>query len=237
MARPQKNNLDYFSHDKDLRNDLKIRNLRRKFSHKGYSVYVMMLEHLADCEYLQYKWDELSIELLVPDFDIDVEDLIEIVNHCVKLELLQLDEGYLYSTKFYDRNSEVLNTRKGFDLNNSPLTQLKRNKQLNNSVNSQLTTVNSGLIHKEKESKVEYNTEKQTKLKDSIVEDSKEQQSIKEDNKEALKEQLKGHIMHIFQDEKVLKYIEKKDMDAIERLDKYKFNMYYSLIAQLINLK
>jgi hypothetical protein len=167
MARPIKNNLDYFSHDKDMRNDLKIRNLRRKFSHKGYSVYVMMLEHLSDCEYLQYEWNELSIELLVPDFDIDVEELKEIIDHCVKLKLFDVEEGYIFSNKFYERNQEVLNKRNSFNLGNSPINQLKKNKPSDNGVNSTLTIVNSDLIHKVKYSKEKERIEEEIKEKDS----------------------------------------------------------------------
>jgi hypothetical protein len=173
MARPVKNNLDYFSHDKDMRNDLKIRNVRRKFGHKGYSIYVMMLEHLADCEYLQYEWNELSIELLVPDFDIDVEELTEIIDHCIKLKLFEVEEGYIFSHKFYERNQEVLNKRKEFNLGNSPINQLKKNKLSDNEVNSTLTTVNSDLIHK-----VKYSKEKESIIKESIEQESKEQDRI-----------------------------------------------------------
>jgi len=152
MARPQKNNLDYFSHDKDMRNDLKIKALRRKFSHKGYSIYVMMLEHLSDCEYLQYEWNDLSIELLTPDFDVDGDELKEIINYCIFLKLFHVEEGIIFSEKFYQRNQDVLNTRKGFSLINSPLNVLKRNKPSDNVVNQELTIVNEELIHKEKES-------------------------------------------------------------------------------------
>ena len=70
-----------------MRNDIKIRNLRRKFQHKGYSIYVMMLEHLSNCDYLQYEWNNLSIELLVPDFDIEFEELIEIPTMMKILEI------------------------------------------------------------------------------------------------------------------------------------------------------
>lgn len=178
MARPQKNNLDYFSHDKDMRNDLKIKALRRKFSHKGYSIYVMMLEHLSDCEYLQYEWNDLSIELLTPDFDIDTDELKEIMNYCIFLKLFQVEEGIIFSDKFYQRNTDVLNKRKDFSLGNSPLSQLKKNKLSDNLVNSTLTIVNSELIHKEKESKVKDNKEKESIVENNKVEDSKVNQII-----------------------------------------------------------
>jgi hypothetical protein len=182
MARPQKNNLDYFSHDKDMRNDIKIRNLRRKFSHKGYSVYVMMLEHLSDCEYLQYEWNELSIELLVPDFDIDAEELVDIVNHCIKLKLFELELGILYCPKFYDRNSKVLTDRNSFDLNNSRLSQLKQDLLSKSEINYSFPSESTYSIVKD-------SIVKKSKEKDSIVEESKEQDSkLKEYQRTMLKD-------------------------------------------------
>ena len=175
MARPQKHNLVYFSHDCDMRNDIKIKALRRKFGHKGYSTYVMMLEHLGNCEYLQCKWDDLSIELLTPDFDIDVEDLKEIINYCVFLKLFEFEEGIIFSNRFYQRNSDVLNKRKDFNLGNSPLSVLKKNKLNSNSVNYSETIVNSELIHKEKKSKVNESIVNESKQKESIEENIKQQ--------------------------------------------------------------
>ena len=37
MARPKKLNAEFFSHDVDMRNDLKVKALRKRFGHKGYS--------------------------------------------------------------------------------------------------------------------------------------------------------------------------------------------------------
>jgi hypothetical protein len=171
MARPQKNDLNYFSHDKDMRNDIKIRNLRRKFGHKGYSIYVMMLEHLSNCEYLQYEWNELSIELLVPDFDIDADELVEIINHCIKLNLFQIELGVLFSEKFYERNSKVLTDRSSFDLKNSPLSKLKRDLLSK-------TEINPNLPNESTQSKVKDSIVKQSKVENSKVENSIVQESI-----------------------------------------------------------
>jgi len=54
MARPKKLNADYFPHDVDRRNDLKIKALRTKFGFKGYACWCMMLEHLGNCNYFEY---------------------------------------------------------------------------------------------------------------------------------------------------------------------------------------
>ena len=231
MARPKKNNLEYFSHDKDMRNDLKIKALRRKYSHKGYSIYVMMLEHISNCDYLQYEWSELNIELLTPDFDIDATDLIEIIDYCVKLNLFQIHLGYIYSHRFYERNEKVLNSREGFSLNNSHIMMLKQKKLLDNGVNPELTMVNPELIHRVKESK----------LKESKGEESIEQESIQQESKEdqiKRKHTIAQEIKTTFNTiPDIIKLVERNDLDAIERREKYLFNLHYATILDYQKIK
>jgi hypothetical protein len=107
MARPKKLNADYFPHDVDMRNDLKIKALRTKFGFKGYACWCMMLEHLGNSNYFEYEWNELNIELLSTDFLLSSEELIEFVEYCIKLELLQIENGYLTCEKFSNRLTNV----------------------------------------------------------------------------------------------------------------------------------
>jgi len=81
MARPKKNNADYFSHDADMRNDLKVKALRNKFGITGYAVWCMILEVLTDKDYFEYDWSEVSQELMSADFGIDSSLLMEIVEY------------------------------------------------------------------------------------------------------------------------------------------------------------
>lgn len=160
MARPTKHNADYFSHDVMMRDDPKIKALRRKYSHKGYSIWNMLLELLTSKEYFEYEWNELNIELLAPDFDIDADELHEIVSYCIKLGLLQITNGYLHCEKLTFRLEEtLLLRRKGYDRNNSLRSIVNVN---NNSINVDINT----------QSKV-----KESKLKESKAKDSKAQES------------------------------------------------------------
>ena len=160
MARPTKHNVDYFSHDTMMRNDLRIKALRRKYGHTGYSIWNMLLELLADCEYFEFEWNEFNIELLSPDFDLDSEEIIEIVNYCIKMKLLQIENGYLTCQQLSNRLMDtVLVRRKDFDINNS--------KRINNNlvnVNNNSFDVNINGQSKVKESKL-----KQSKEKERIV--------------------------------------------------------------------
>ncbi|GHV28882.1 hypothetical protein FACS1894176_11540 [Bacteroidia bacterium] len=50
MARPKKENADYFSHDKEMRNNPKLKYIRNIFNLEGYAVFCMLLEYLTNCE-------------------------------------------------------------------------------------------------------------------------------------------------------------------------------------------
>lgn len=111
MARPKKNNAEYYTHDADMRNDVKIKALRRKFSHTGYAVWNYLLETLTDNDYFEITWDEINIELLAADYDVSVEEFAEIVEYCVKIGLLQLENDVLRSDAHQNRFRELLDNR------------------------------------------------------------------------------------------------------------------------------
>lgn len=173
MARPTKQNVDYFSHDCDMRNDIKIKALRRKYKHLGYSIYNITLELLGDTEYFQIKWDDDSIELLTPEYDCDSDELKEVINYCIQLNLFQLDYGYLHCTQFTKRLEDtVLSRRKDYCSNNSPINKLKEVIVNNNDIIDD----NNGQS-KVKESKLNESKVDQTKLHETKVECSKENQT------------------------------------------------------------
>lgn len=112
MARPSKNNAEYFSHDADMRNDVKIKALRRRFSHKGYAVWCFILETLTDTDYFEIDFNEVSQELLAADYDITVEELREIVQYCELIGLLQITpENKVFSAAHQRRFSGLINKR------------------------------------------------------------------------------------------------------------------------------
>ena len=112
MARPSKNNAEYFSHDADMRNNRKVKALRRRFSHKGYAVWCFILETLTDADYFEIKFDEVTQDLLAADFDITNEELQSIVAYCVKIRLLQMKDDTLYCEALKQRFSELLEKRR-----------------------------------------------------------------------------------------------------------------------------
>jgi hypothetical protein len=169
MARPTKQNVDYFSHDCDMRNDVKIKALRRKYKHLGYSIYIITLELLGDTEYFQMKWDDMNIELLASEYDCDTDELNDIIQYCIQLDLLQLTYGYLHCENFTKRLEEtVLSRRKDYCSNNSPINKLNEVNVNNNEVIDYNNTQS-----KVKESKVNKSILEESKVKDSIEQETK----------------------------------------------------------------
>ena len=102
-----KDKLRYFSHDVDMRNDLKIRGLRRQFGNDGYAVWCYLLEVLTDTEELCLNYKDME-ELLSADFDVEKEVLNAIVVYCKQVGLLQSDGDVIYSERHRERINGVL---------------------------------------------------------------------------------------------------------------------------------
>lgn len=102
---------DWFRHDKDMRNDPKIKILRKKYPAWGYTIWVMLLETLCDCPNGQYKWNELSPCLLAADFDCEEDILNMVLETMLSLNLVQFEEfdgiKFLTSQKFVERTKEM----------------------------------------------------------------------------------------------------------------------------------
>lgn len=111
MARPIKNNADYFSHDSQMRNDVKVRALRKKFGLAGYAVWCFLLELLTDADYFRVQFGAIDRELLAIDFDVEVEELEAIVAYCCTIGLLVNEEDTLYSPTLIERLGGVLSKR------------------------------------------------------------------------------------------------------------------------------
>lgn len=92
MGKPIKLAADYYYHDADMRNDIKVKALRRRFRAEGYAVWNFLLEVLTDSDGFVIEFSDLTKELLAADFDITVERLTEIVDYCCTLELMQRTE-------------------------------------------------------------------------------------------------------------------------------------------------
>jgi hypothetical protein len=153
-----------------MRNDVKIKALRRKYKHLGYSIYNITLELLGDAEYFEIKWDDMGIELLVPEYDCDIDELKEVIQYCIQLDLLQITHGYLNCRKFTERLEEtVLARRKDYCKENSQIHRLSKVIVDINSVDTNLNEVN---VYINAQSKVKESKLNKSKVKKSIGEES-----------------------------------------------------------------
>jgi hypothetical protein len=99
MARPQRKNADYFSHDANLRNDPRIRALRTRFGLTGYAVYCMLLEILTFSDNFTTEFDDISQEIYAGDFGISVEEMNEIIRFCVRIQIFTFENNLLACPK------------------------------------------------------------------------------------------------------------------------------------------
>lgn len=112
MARPLKNNADYFPHDAAMRNDPKIKAVRRKFGIQGYGIYCMVVEYLTDADHFSARVDDLGYELMAGDFDIERNDLEAIVSYCAQIDLFQIENNFLQCYSLVKRLNPLLSKRK-----------------------------------------------------------------------------------------------------------------------------
>lgn len=112
MARPIKNNADYFSHDNDMRDDERIKAVRRRFSHLGYSTWNMLLERLCRAENFRIEYNDDSIDIMAGDFNIEPEQLTEIIDYLIKLKLIIQEKEIIYSQTMINRFEGLFRKRK-----------------------------------------------------------------------------------------------------------------------------
>ena len=161
MARPIKNNAEYFSHDADMRNDLRIKAIRNKFGLEGYAIYCIILECLTDADDFVLKYGVSDIELLAADMGVNTMQLKKSVEYMLKINLLQSFKSN--TGQLYIKCDTLVKRFSGL------LSKRKRDR--------------SGVIAAENTPNIELSTAKTHKVKESIVNNKeKPQQKTAEGN-------------------------------------------------------
>lgn len=127
MARPQKNYCDYFTHDRDMRNHRKIKSVRTKFGLAGYAIWCMTLEYLTGIDGNVVEYTDTEIELMSGDYGVSGAEIREVLDYCIRLELLFLKDGFIHSETLDERLKPVYEKR-GVSKSNSK-KQLRSNGQ------------------------------------------------------------------------------------------------------------
>lgn len=105
-----------------MRNHRKLKAIRSKFKAAGYGTWCMFLEHLTASEDNYFLNSDVEVELLAGDFDVLPEFLSEVLSYCVKIELLNEENGKIWSKNLDERLTPVYlkrNSKNGFRSGNS----------------------------------------------------------------------------------------------------------------------
>lgn len=111
MARPQKNNADYFPHDNGMWSDRKIVALRNTFGLTGYAVWNLLLETLCESECFEIEFVDPEIELLANFWGLETSKLKEIFAFMERLKLIRIEDGKLWSDRLKERLRPVVDER------------------------------------------------------------------------------------------------------------------------------
>ena len=154
MARPKKENAEYFSHDADMRNHRKIRAIGNKFGLSGYGAWCILLEMLTEADYNRLPVDDnFDWVLRTPDFySITTEEVQEMIKFCLTLHLFQTekDKGieYFYSVNLRERLTGVYEKRKRLREKYEEQKTLNIVSATETPISATETTVSDGLIHR-----------------------------------------------------------------------------------------
>lgn len=110
MPRPTKNNCAYFPHDNDMRNHAKVKSLRIKFTN-GYAIWSMLLETLTGNDGNVFEYTDLQFELFCGDFGFSVTEIRDVVDYCIRLEMLFVSDGFVYSESLNENLAPVYKKR------------------------------------------------------------------------------------------------------------------------------
>lgn len=102
----------FFYHDKDARNDPKIKLLRVQYGKNGYSNFFMLLEILTDSkDYKLNKDSKANLMVLRSELEMTNEEVLEFLEFCITLELLTLEEnGDFYSKRLSEHMVKTNNS-------------------------------------------------------------------------------------------------------------------------------
>jgi hypothetical protein len=144
MARPEKNNVDYFPHD--CTHGKGMFYIRQKHGNDGYTVWFMLLEQLglADRHYLDLS-DDIQLLFLSSEFLVSKEKLIEIIEDLVKIKAIdqELWDSFrvVYNQKFVDSVKEAYKKRTNVCTEKASLLLLLQGKRDFNRVSAPVNPV------------------------------------------------------------------------------------------------
>lgn len=183
MARPKKNYCDYFPHDRDMRNHRKVKAIRTKFGPVGYAIWSMTLEYLTGIDGNVFEYSDVEFELMAGDFGVSATEIRDVIDYCIKLEMIFLINGFINSESLDERLKPVYEKR-GTNKDKS-----KKQLRVNGKFANKNTVIDGVSAPEMPQSKVKESKVKEIKLKfkDNIsLTESENQKLIAEYGKDAV---------------------------------------------------
>lgn len=97
MSRNNKTGLDYFSHDTDMSNDIKLKFIKAKHGLIGYAVYNKLLEEIYRDNGYYLEINDRYIILFSDENKIEVDVCKDIINDCINEKLFNINLYNVYS--------------------------------------------------------------------------------------------------------------------------------------------
>jgi hypothetical protein len=163
MARPIKNYCDYFPHDRDMRNHRKVKAIRTKYGIVGYAIWSMILEYLTGIDGNVFEYSDVEFELMAGDFGVSATEIRDVIDYCIKLEMIFLNNGFISSESLDERLKPVYEKR-GKSKDNSKKQQRLNGKFVNSNTVSNGVSVTEMPQSKVNKSKVN----KKIKYRDNV---------------------------------------------------------------------
>jgi DnaD/phage-associated family protein len=158
MARPRKQGMDYFPHDCDARNDLKIRKLRALYGNDGYAVYFILLENIYKEKH--YELEVLDGEtplILAEECKVTLEKFKEVLNKCLELNLF---DKQLYEERKIITSSAIKIRTEPVEIERNRKRNLRQNIDNDTVIPGETTGQSAQRKEKERESKVKESKER-----------------------------------------------------------------------------
>ena len=113
MARPKKNNCDYFPHLTTMRNHKKVKAIRNKFGQVlGYAFWAMILEYLTEQDGNEFEFSDIELEMFAGELGVSATEIRDMISFCVLIELLFITEdNFIYSDSLNESLKPVYEKR------------------------------------------------------------------------------------------------------------------------------
>lgn len=128
MARPKKNNAEYFPHLTTMRNHRKVKAIRNKFGAVlGYAFWSMFLEYLTELDGNEFEFSQMECEMFAAELGVSASEIPPLINYCIEIELLfKTDTNFIYSDSLNEALKPVYEKR-GRERNKSKTRQRHEN--------------------------------------------------------------------------------------------------------------